>query len=220
MKKIKTNEIKQQHIFGLITGFSGAGKTHALGTLSEKDTVIIDIEGGLLTLKDKNFEVWKISSASELREAYLELKNGSDFKHVGIDSFTEIGEVLFASLRPNFTKAQNFGLYEEFTKQMIGLTKAFRDLTEYNVWITCLLKETDRGVIPDVVQKSLGTRIPQYFDIVGIIQKFEKDEKVMRAMLFDSVDYDFCKTRSNSLDQFEKVDLEAITNKIFKEKRK
>jgi len=219
MKKTKTNEIKQQHIFGLITGFSGTGKTFALGTLPEKDTLLIDVEGGFLTLKNKNFEVWKIDSASELQEAYRELKNGTKYKHVGIDSFTEVGELLFTSLRPNYTKAHNFGLYEEFTRQMIGMTKAFRDLTEYNTWITCLLKESDRGVIPDVVQKSLGTRIPQYFDMVCNVQSYEENEKIIRALVFESTDLPFCKTRCRSIDRIEEVNLTTITGKTFKENR-
>lgn len=215
IKKTKTSDYECQHITCLINGPVGSGKTHAIGTLPEDETVILSAESGLLTLVEKNFEVWEINSMEDLRQAFKELANGTKFKHVAIDSLTEISEKLFAALRPHYTKAKNFSLYEEYFAQMIGMIKKFRDLYQYNIWVTCLTKEGDNGLTLDVAQKSLGTRLPQYFDLSCYMLRFEKDEKLHRAMVFDSDQYSFCKSRSHRLDAYEKPDLTNIFNKVF-----
>lgn len=214
--KTNTKDIKQHHIFGLIVGPSGSGKTYAIGTLPEENTVILSMESGLLTLAHKSFEVWNITNMDDLKEAYLELRNSKKIQNVALDSLTELSEILFADLRPKYSKSQNFGLYEEYSRQMISIVKSFRDLIQLNTFFTCLTKETERGLTLDVAQKSLGTRLPQYFDLVAYVQQFEKDEKINRALMFESSDLEFCKSRSSSIEQFEKVDLTALINKTLK----
>lgn len=215
IEKTRTSAIESHHVFALLTGEVGAGKTYALGTLNEKDTLILSMEAGLLTLSNKDFEVWNLKTIDDLKETYNELKKGVPFKNIAIDSLTELSEILFASLKPLYTKAQNFGLYEDYSGKMITIIKMFRDLTQYNIFFTCLTKESDNGLTLDVSQKSLGTRLPQYFDFVGHIKRFEKDEKTHRAIVFESSEMSFCKTRSNRVEQFEKVNLTELLNKVL-----
>lgn len=216
MKKYKTNELECQHIFALIAGPSGAGKTWALGTLPEKETIILSLESGLLTIKDKSFDVWQIDSVTDLIEAYNALKSdGNGYKHIALDSLTELSDMVFKDLKPQFSKSQTFGLYNAFTERMTLIMKDFRNLTKLNTWFTVLTKEIDSGMSIDVAQKSLGTNLPRLFDFSFYIQCFQKDEKITRALCTDNSVMPFCKSRSNKIELQEPVDLTAITNKIL-----
>src|SRR6056297_1273790 len=129
MKKINTSQAENHHIFALICGPSGAGKTYSLGTLPNKKTLLLALDPGILTLKDKSIDVWKLESVDDLSKAYQELKAGTDYDHVCVDSLTELSEMCFAALKPQFKKSQTFALYDEFSTRMTSFIKAFRDLS-------------------------------------------------------------------------------------------
>lgn len=217
MKKFNTKDVKSHRIFGLLCGKSGAGKTYALGTLPNKETLILALDPGMLTLKGKDIDVWKIESVEDLVEAYQELKNGVDYKYICIDSLTELSEMCFANLKPQFKKSQNFALYEEFSTKMVSLIKAFRDLDQYNIFVTTLLKDTEDSHIIDVAQKSLGNRIPSYFDFTWLVKTFDKEGETYRALVSDNSVLDFLKSRSKAIDEYEKVDLTDICNRVLSE---
>lgn len=215
MQRINTAQIEHHHIFALICGKSGAGKTHALGTLPNDETLILSLESGLLTLKDKNIDVWKIETVEDLSEAYQELKKGTDYKYVCIDSLTELSDMAFASLKPQFKKSQTYALYDEFSTRMTMFIKAFRDLYQYHIFVTTLLKDTEEGYVIDVAQKSLGNRLPAYFDFTFLVKAFEKDGKTTRALVSDNSILDFLKSRSRVVDGYEKVDLTDLCQRIM-----
>lgn len=215
MKKTNTNETVNHRIFALLCGKSGAGKTYALGTLPESETLILALDPGILTLKNKNIDVWKIENVEDLSVAYKELKKGTHYKHVCIDSLTELSEMCFASLKPQFSKSQTFALYDEFSTRMVTLIKAFRDLTDYNVFVTTLLRDTEEGCVIDVAQKSLGNRLPAYFDFSFLVKSFQKEGITTRALVSDNSVMDFLKSRSPQIQEYEPVNLTNIINKVF-----
>lgn len=215
MEITNTSEIEEEGMISLICGPSGAGKTYALGTLPENETLIISNESGLLSLKGRSIDVWKVSSVEDLTEAYRKLKEGTDYNYVCIDSLTEISDMCFASLEPNYTKQQNFDLYKEFSKRMTSIIKAFRDLKHYKVFMTTLLKDTEDGFIIDVAQKSLGYKIPCYFDFVWLVKSFKKDDKTVRALVSDNTVLSFLKARSNKIEEYEKVNLTDIVKRVM-----
>jgi len=215
LKKTNTKDVEMHHVFALIVGEWGAGKTFAIGTLPEKETVILSAESGLLTLNDKSFEVWQIESVEDLVEAYQDLKKGTEFKNICVDSLTEITEICFKSLKPKFNKSQTFAMYQEHFDRIVDIIKAFRDLIKYNTFVTCLLKEKDNGELLDVGHQGLGGKLPTYFDFCLPIRVFEKDGKITRAIVTDHAIDKMAKSRSNKLEQYEKVDLTAIINKVM-----
>lgn len=215
MQKINTSQIENHHIVSLICGKSGAGKTYSLGTLPNDETLILALDPGILTLKDKKIDVWKIESVEDLSKAYSELKEGTKYKHVCIDSLTELSEMCFAALKPQFKKSQTFALYDEFSTRMISFIKAFRDLTQYNIFVTTLLKETEDGYVIDVAQKSLGNRLPAYFDFTFLVKAFQKDGKTTRALVSDNSVLDFLKSRSQEIEEYERVDLTSICERVL-----
>lgn len=211
-----TNDIKAMHIFALIAGSVGAGKTYAVRTLSEKDTLIINCEAGLLSTMNSGHHVWNIKSVDDLKEFYTRLKNGVKYKNIYIDSLTEISDMIFTEIKPAFTKSQKFGLYEEYTTQMVGFIKALRDMSQYNFFMTTLIKENDGNVSINIAQKSLAERLPAFFDFVFYLaNKKEENGNIIRKLISDNSFISFCKSRSEKIELFEDVNLTNIINKVM-----
>jgi len=110
MKITNTGDRGLSLIRALVHGDSGAGKTTSLGTLPEKDTVIVALERSLLPLNDRNYKVLQVESVADLREILVALRKATvnpdgsvslmmgkdyvdhvgDFKIVAFDSLSEI----------------------------------------------------------------------------------------------------------------------------------
>jgi adenylate kinase family enzyme len=82
----------------LVFGASGAGKTTLCATAPGK-TLIISMEAGLLSIKDKdNVTAIEVKEASEIEEIAQLLESGKlDYDTVCLDSVTEMSEILLAS---------------------------------------------------------------------------------------------------------------------------
>lgn len=220
MKIIKTDEVENHHVFALIVGSAGIGKTSLVKTLPHNETLILSAESGLLSVKSVSIDSVSIDTFSNLVDAFNFLsKKENNYKHIFIDSLTEIGEILFAELKPNYDKSKTFGLYEEYSTKMIKFLKALRDLTDYNIWLTCLDKMTDKDftqtISLDLIQKSLSKKIPALFDEVFHMTSVEHEGELKRIIVTDNTITDFAKDRSGALDKYELPNLGNIYNKIF-----
>ena len=85
MQIIKTSDVEHQHIFGLVVGSAGSGKTTLAKTLPHDETIILSCESGLLSLHDVSIDAVNINSSQDLIDAYTLVKS-SKYKHVFIDS--------------------------------------------------------------------------------------------------------------------------------------
>lgn len=219
MKVIKTNQVEHQHIFGLIVGSSGSGKTTLAKTLPHESTIIFSAESGLLSLKDAEIDVIEIDSKEKLLEAFKWLGSQDKYENLFIDSLTEIGQLIFNQLKPNYTKAQMFGLYDEYATTMTKFLKALRDYKKINIFCTALdaitKKDFEEITSIDLIQKSLATKLPALFDEVMYLGVIEKEEQKHRVLLTDNKYHNFLKDRSGKLEHIEKPDLNNIINKIF-----
>jgi len=193
-------------------------------TLPHDKTLILSAESGLLSIKDAVIDVAVINTFKDLVDVYSMLAKGDcDYENVYIDSLTEIGEILFNELKPDYTKSQTFALYGDYAEKITKLLKAFRDLTDYNIYFTALDKTVESGVVStvtiDLIQKSLSKKIPALFDIVFHYQKLQKEDgTIVRALCSDSIDVEFTKDRSGFLSKYESPDLTIVHNKIFGKK--
>lgn len=216
-----TSSLENHHIFALIVGASGVGKTSLVKTLDHKKTLILSAESGLLSVKDVSVDFIQIKTFDDLIDAYKFLsKNESDYENIFIDSLTEIAEILFQQIKPEYSKSQKFGLYEEYSERLIKFLKTLRDMNNFNIWMTCLdklqSKDNTEVVTMDLIQKSLSKKIPQIFDEVFYMQSVLRDNgDNVRVLITDNIIIDFAKDRSGKLDRYEKPDLQIITNKIF-----
>lgn len=203
----------------LIYGQAGAGKTYALGSLSEP--VILSAEGGLLCLADLNIPFIEISTMAELMDAYqwaANAKEAQGFNSIAIDSISEIAEVVLNNERKN-TKdpRQAYGAMQE---QMTDLIRAFRDLPGKHVVMTAKLDKSQDEMgrmlyAPSMPGNKTGQMLPYFFDEV-LALRVEKDTegKSVRAMMCESDGLWVAKDRSGKLSPWEDADLGAIINKI------
>lgn len=222
MNITKTSDIENHHIFALIVGASGVGKTSLAKTLNHDETLILSAESGLLSIKDVSIDVVTIKSREDLLSTFDTLANTeTKYKNIFIDSLTEIGQVTMTELEPDFTPAQTFGLWKKYEDRIVNLVKAFRDMAKYNIYFTALdkmeTKDHVNTISIDLKKAKLSKSLPAYFDEVFYYQKHKREDgSITRALCTDSDDVDFTKDRSGKLDKYEKPDLQAINDKIFK----
>lgn len=222
MKVTKTNEHENHHIFGLIVGASGVGKTSLVKTLPEEKTLIISAESGLLSVKDCSIDVITLKEFDDMYSILKFLKTPEaieKYDHVFIDSLTEIAESLFASLKPKDGKGNLFEIYDKYSTKITGMLKVLRDTANYNIWLTCLdkmvAKDFTEVVSLDLIQKSLSKKVPALFDEVFYMTTIEHDSEVKRVLIADNTIADFSKDRSGKLNKISLPDLSLITKTIF-----
>ena len=168
-----TKDIAKDGVKVLLYANSGFGKTTQLGTLEGK-TLILSAESGLLVLKDKDIDVIDITSIQTLGEVYVALASGElVYDNVGIDSLTEIGEMIVSELLEDeyYSDPSNaFVLWKEYSKRMMNICKRFRDLKGVNVVLTSLSEPVDSNgtmkYLPQIPAKKVQTKLVSLFDEV------------------------------------------------------
>jgi phage nucleotide-binding protein len=169
MSIFKKYEPTDHFIKALVYGPSGSGKTVFSSTAPKP--VILSAEAGLLSLagrSDVDYAV--INSMDDLKLAFLELKKGTEYKTIVIDSITEINEVIKASIERRTGKKMQLQDWGELAKQIRDLLRAYRDLPYHVIFIAQeeVEKDEDRIVkyVPQLNGKSKDA-IAYFMDVVG-----------------------------------------------------
>lgn len=116
----------------MVYGKAGTGKTRLLA--SAPSPIILSAEQGLLSLRGFNLPVWQIKTIQDLVEAYMAILKDpkfKQFKSVGIDSTSEIAEVLLNAEMKKTTNGQR--AYGETQNKMTEIFRNFRDIPGLNV---------------------------------------------------------------------------------------
>ena len=203
----------------LVYGQAGAGKTSLVQTLP--DPIVLSAEGGLLSLRDADVPYIEVTDMATLKEAYswlIESDEGKPFKSVALDSISEIAEVVLYNEKKSSTDPrQADGAMQE---QMADIIRAFRDLPNRHVYMSCKLEKTqdEMGRVlyaPSMPGNKTGQSLPYFFDEV-LALRVEKDQDgvTQRALMCDSDGLWLAKDRSGKLDAWEAPDLGEIINKI------
>lgn len=233
-----TKDVESFNIRALIYGVSGIGKTSTALTLNPKETLIIDVEGGLLPLRGQDFDVVTVNSWDELLDVWMELRSQekSKYKTIFIDSLTEIAElakihivtVERPDVRGKIDKIYNEQLdikdWSLYTDKMRKMVRCFRDL-EYNVIFTSL-EETEKdektGALmfyPSLPGKKFAHQsLPGFFDEVFRLISVDAEGKTERYFLTEVTERSFGKDRSGTLDRLEPLNWSNVFKKIKSKK--
>lgn len=202
----------------LIYGESGIGKTRFGGSADEvpelRRTLLIDVEGGTLTLRDlfPDVETVRVKSWTDMQNVYDSLFHGQhEFTTLVVDSLTEIQKMSMDGIMRNLVEK-----YEERSEEVPGLrewninleqtrkfVRAFRDLP-MNTIFTALVK-TEKNIKTGSLKRKpslsgkLADEVAGFLDIVCYLYAKEIDGINKRILLCSQTEDVVAKDRSNKL---------------------
>lgn len=206
---------------GLIFGDYGTGKTRLTGSASMvpalSDVLMIDIEGGALTLRN-TFPMCKTvraSSWNDIRDIGEELKSGaySSVRTAIIDSLSEaqlfnMDFVMADLLEGKPDRDENIAGLREWQQNMANMRKFirfYRDLPMTTIF-TALMKEdkdklTGKRYKRPALPGKLASQVPAMFDLVAYLYVKDTEVGPTRCLLTGATEDIPAKDRSGSLPQ-------------------
>ncbi len=189
MKIVKPASVEEVNLNVLMYGLTGAGKTQFLGTAEEceatKPILIIDVDGGMVTLSGTGIDVVRPKTLEQVQEVYDFLRHdNTQYQSVGVDSLTAIHKMAKAELQGDEEAAQysdlanihqstqrDWGRASEYVE---NLMKAFQELAYLKkrsrriaVFFTCLEKRDDRrNIIGPDLPGQLMQKVGAYVDVL------------------------------------------------------
>jgi len=219
----------------LVYGGSGVGKTVLTATLPTP--VLISAESGTLSLREANLRrifgedpsiclnmpIITVQTVDDLRDAHmwcLQSAEARQFQSVGLDSISEIGEVVLNNAKRQVKDPRQ--AYGELIEKMETLIRAFRDIPGKNILISAKMepnKDELSGIVkygPSMPGAKLGPKLPYFFDEVfriGIGKDQQgKDFRFLQTQ--PDLQYE-AKDRSGALSLMEPPHLGYLFHKIF-----
>lgn len=231
-----SREATQNGVKCLVYGPSGYGKTVLNATMPRP--LMISAESGALSLKKENLErlfgvghpmvcydvpIIKVTSADDLNDAYrwcTESPEAKNFDSIGLDSISEIAEVILNKLKANVKDPRQ--AYGEIIPRIQTLVRAFRDLPNKHVLVNAKMefqKDEATGInkyMASMPGAKLGQQLPYFFDEVFRygVGKDDKGQDYRFLQTQPDIQYD-AKDRSGALAKMEYPFLTTIFNKIL-----
>jgi phage nucleotide-binding protein len=203
----------------LIYGESGTGKTTLAGSSDlvpeMRKVLVIDIEGGVLSLKDRypQVETIRVKSWEKMGEIYQELSvpGSHDFNTIVIDSLTEAQKMSMDKIMRKLVEQyperedgvpqiREWNINIEQTRKFVRL---FRDLP-VNTIFTALSRE-DKNQMRGTTRRKpflsgkVSDEVAGFLDIVVYLYTKEVNEQLARVLLCGSTEDTVAKDRTDKL---------------------
>lgn len=125
----------------VVYGQSGVGKTSLARTLPHQQTLIVNAEGGLMSIADVDIDSTPVKSFQDILDLYKWLTENpaaKKYKYLVFDSLSDVAEVCLAYEKTQVNdKRQAYG---EMADKMIYIIRQFRDL-DIGVCFICKLEK-------------------------------------------------------------------------------
>lgn len=167
----------------LVYGDPGVGKTmlcgSALAVPEMNPVLVIDVEGGTLTLRSRypDVDVVRVQSFQDIQKVYDELYRGTTYKTIILDSLTEMQKFSMYGIMEDLVKKEADrdpdvpGIREwgKNTEQIRKMVRAFRDLP-MNVLFTCLaVSDRDNKTGSVTIKPSLSGKLTN--EVAGFVDQ-------------------------------------------------
>ncbi len=202
----------------LVYGRAGIGKTRLVATAPQP--IIISVEGGMLSLRDKNIPMIEIKTLDDLNRThdYLTGPAGSQYYTIGIDSVSEIAEKVLSNAKAGTKDGRQ--AYGVLADQMWTTIRAFRDIKGKCVVMTAKAEydKDENGVTrwqPSFPGRNLTQGMAYFFDEVFHLGAYRGAQGEFVALQTKTDMQYEAKDRSGALDFFEFPDLTSVFNKIY-----
>lgn len=206
------------HFNMLVYGESGVGKTTLSGSCDDvpemRRVLVIDIEGGLLSLKDRNPDVdsVRVKSWADMQLVYDELYSGKhEYNTIVVDSLTEVQKMSMDQVMrklvdeheerdPDVPGIREWNINIEQTRKFV---RAFRDLPVSTIF-TALVKQ-DRNPRTGAVKKKpslsgkVADEVAGFLDIVVYLYVKEYEGENRRMLLCQATEDTVAKDRTGKL---------------------
>lgn len=219
--KIKSTSQSVSSVKALIFGESGVGKTKLAATAPTP--LILNAEGGLLSLAGDNLDSVDIKTVDDVMDVYsfiTESEEAQKYESVVLDSVSEIAEVYLNTLKKEYSDARQ--AYGQLATDVTEMIRAFRDIKDKHVYFIAKAgKVEDSNGISEVKSimpgKNLTQGLPFFFDEVMALRIGKLEDKSTYRYLQTEATLSYkCKDRSGMLAPQEKPDLGHIFEKIIK----
>lgn len=212
-----TSDIARDGIKMLLYGGWGVGKTPLLAT--GPNPIIYSAEKGLLSLRTKRVPFIEIRNYKDLCDCYTwaaQSPEASQFYTHGLDSLSEIGEVLLAEEKRK-TKDPRQAFYAVMDR-IVEFSRAMRDLPGKNVVLITKeeFSKDQNGVsvfMPMLPGTKLGQQLPYFFD--EVIRMIVWPGTTQRVLCTQNTYQHQARDRSGFLAEYEPPDLTVVFKKIL-----
>jgi len=202
----------------LIYGESGTGKTTLAGSSDSvpemRKVLVIDIEGGVLSLKNRypDVETIRVKTWESMQEVYNQLSVGDhEFNTIVIDSLSEAQKMSmdrimrklveqYPEREETVPQIREWNINIEQTRKFVRL---FRDLPVTTIF-TALSRE-DRNPMRGTIRRKpflsgkVSDEVAGFLDIVVYLYTKEVDEQLARVLLCGSTEDTVAKDRTDKL---------------------
>lgn len=202
----------------LIYGRAGVGKTRLAGSAQEvaamAPVLVIDVEGGTLTLKDAHPDVAvvRVQTWQDMQQVYSDLYDGKhNFRTVVLDSLTELQKFSMYNIMtelvrkesdrdPDIPSLREWGKNIEQTRRCI---RAFRDLPMNTIFTALEMQErnprTGQTITKPALSGKLSNEVAGFVDIVTYYYVKYVDNELQRLLLTEATEDIVAKDRTNKL---------------------
>ena len=179
-KPIKSKDLISKNLKILLYGESGKGKSYLAGSV--KNAIVLDLEKGSASVKNKDIDVIPVDNAKMFKETLEWVKNQS-YDTVVIDSLTRYGEMLYVALTQVYPdKKDSMLLWNQFDILSRQRLESILSINK-NIVVTMLEENANDGgslkKFPMYRANKFKIMIPSYFDLVGHIVIDENGERLL-----------------------------------------